>query len=420
MALKHLFGESEGDENGISEEDAEALFQISDLNAEDDEEGLDVKEFIVLCTVGFVLADAEGTSFIAGSKLANDKDFRGVMMDILKAYLIFDRSAKGYIEEADLAKMLTNDFDDGGATQLLLTDERWKELDVDGSGRVDFQEFVYAFYRWCSLDEDDDDEEEEIIEPGEFFGPKAQIARRQRAKSIYKVAPTIDDSLSPIERRILLGIRATKDYLDQKGEKINFQRIVLRFQKIHDALDKVREAHEAIDVDKSGKIELSELHMALKHLFGESEGDENGISEEDAEALFQISDLNAEDDEEGLDVKEFIVLCTVGFVLADAEGTSFIAGSKLANDKDFRGVMMDILKAYLIFDRSAKGYIEEADLAKMLTNDFDDGGATQLLLTDERWKELDVDGSGRVDFQEFVYAFSQWCSLEDDDDEEDE
>mmetsp|Transcript_9111 Transcript_9111/g.12157 ORF Transcript_9111/g.12157 Transcript_9111/m.12157 type:complete len:239 (+) Transcript_9111:57-773(+) len=220
--------------------------------------------------------------------------------------------------------------------------------------------------------------------------------------------------LSPIEKRILMGIRATKDHLEQKGEKINFQRIVLRFQKIHDCLQKVRDAHEAIDVDKSGKIDLSELHMALKHLFGD------GVSKEDAEALFQISDLNAEDDEEGLDVKEFIVLCTVGFVLADAEGTSFIAGSKLANDKDFRGVMMDILKAYLIFDRSAKGYIEEADLAKILTNDFDDGGATQLLLTDERWKELDVDGSGRVDFQEFVYAFSQWCSLEDDDDEEDE
>lgn len=42
------------------------------------------------------------------------------------------------------------------------------------------------------------------------------------------------------------------------------------------------------------------------------------------------------------------------------------------------------------------------------------------LLTAERWRELDIDSSGVVDFEEWVHAFSTWVTAGDDEDEDDE
>ena len=48
-----------------------------------------------------------------------------------------------------------------------------------------------------------------------------------------------------------------------------------------------------------------------------------------------------------------------------------------------------------------------------------DGGSKDAgnLLTPDRWSELDIDHSGRIDFEEFVHAFSTWVRAGDDDDE---
>ncbi|KAL9191473.1 hypothetical protein ACHAXT_001179 [Thalassiosira profunda] len=285
---------------------------------------LDVKQFIVMCAVGFILAEEDNNLSTFGGMLASGDDaYRSAMKDVVTAYLSFDREGKGYFTADEF----------NGA---FFTDERWAELDVSGDGKVEFEEFVYAFSKWVSDDEDDDDEETED------------------GKSI----------------------------LDKQEKAVNFTRIIMRFPQIHAVFDRIRTTHAKI------------------------------------ENIFMLSDLDHHGMEEGLDVKEFIVFCAVGFILAEAGGKSakLATGAVSDNDKEYRKAMMDIVGAYLTFDKDAKGYFTSDEMhTAVAANKKKDAGS---LLTPERWRELDIDHSGKVDFEEFVFAFSTWVTAMDDEDEE--
>merc|ERR1712032_1522208 len=106
-----------------------------------------------------------------------------------------------------------------------------------------------------------------------------------------------------------------------------------------------------------------------------------------------------------------------GFILAEAGGksTKMISGGVSDNDQEFRRVMMDIVGAYLVFDSDAKGYFTSDEMHSAVSGiGAKDSGN---LLTPERWRELDIDHSGRVDFEEFVFAFSTWVTAMDDEEE---
>ena len=77
--------------------------------------------------------------------------------------------------------------------------------------------------------------------------------------------------------------------------------------------------------------------------------------------------------------------------------------------------MMDIVGAYLTFDREGKGYFTSDEMHTAVQECGKKDAGT--LLTPERWRELDIDHSGRVDFEEFVHAFSTWVTAGDDEDE---
>jgi len=78
------------------------------------------------------------------------------------------------------------------------------------------------------------------------------------------------------------------------------------------------------------------------------------------------------------------------------------------NDQEYRAAIMDIVYAYLAFDKEAKGYFTSDEMHDSTSNCGSKDAAS--LLTPERWTELDIDYSGRVDFEEFVYAFSKWVT----------
>ena len=192
----------------------------------------------------------------------------------------------------------------------------------------------------------------------------------------------------------------------------------MRFPKIHHVFDRIRSVHEKYDSDNDGKIQLQELTSAMKELINKSEEGADEINMEQVENIFMLSDLDHHGLQEGLDVKEFIVFCAVGFILAEAGGksTKLITGEISDNDQEYRTAMMDIVGAYLTFDREGKGYFtsDEMHTAVQEVGKKDAGN----LLTPERWRELDIDHSGRVDFEEFVMAFSTWVTAGDDEDEE--
>lgn len=364
---------------------------ISEVDENTKDGGLDVKEFIVMCAIGFILAEGnEKLSTFGGMLASGDDAYRRAMTDVVTAYLSFDREGKGYFTENEFQGFMSASKR-ADAARNVFSDERFAELDVSGDGKVEFEEFVYAFSKWVS-DEDEEEDEED---------------------------PYLNRKANPLTPRVLLALQLSKTKLEKNEKGVNFTRIIMRFPKIHKVFDRIRSIHAKYDKDKNGKIELAELCDAMKEIMTEETADgEQVIDQAQIENIFMLSDLAHHGDNEGLDVKEFIVFCAVGFILAEAGGKSakLITGEVADSDKEFRDAMMDIVGAYLTFDKEGKGYFtsDEMHNAVQSCGKKDAGN----LLTPERWRELDIDHSGIVDFEEFVHAFSTWVTAGDDEDED--
>ncbi|CAM9690283.1 unnamed protein product [Phaeothamnion confervicola] len=42
------------------------------------------------------------------------------------------------------------------------------------------------------------------------------------------------------------------------------------------------------------------------------------------------------------------------------------------------------------------------------------GSGGSSLLSEDRWQEMDWDSNGDISFEEFVYAFTKWVDIDDD------
>ena len=361
--------------------------KLEDEEVDDGGKGLSVKQFIVMCAIGFILAEEDDHVSTFGGMLAStDDEYRRAMVDVVTAYLSFDREAKGYFTN-DEVKGLINESKRGDAAMSLLTEERYAELDVTGDGKIDFEEFVFAFSKWVSVDNDDEVDEE-------------MVAR----------------SANPVTKRMLLALQLSKTILEKNKKEANFTRILVRFPKIHKVFDRIKSVHNAYDVNKNGRLELSELKKALNELV--HDGSTDDMDGEQVENMFMLSDLDHEGINAGLDVKEFIVFCAVGFILAEAAKKSTLGGIISETDKEYRAAMMDIVAAYLTFDPKGKGYFTAEEMHAAVSS-ASKGKDAANLLTPARWSELDHDNTGRVDFEEFVHGFSCWVTSGDDDDDDD-
>mmetsp|Transcript_6803 Transcript_6803/g.15738 ORF Transcript_6803/g.15738 Transcript_6803/m.15738 type:complete len:479 (-) Transcript_6803:81-1517(-) len=347
---------------------------------------LDVKQFIVMCAVGFILAeeDAKLTTF-GGMLGSGDQAYRRAMSDVVTAYLSFDREGKGYFTAEEFKGFMTYSKRADVASSFF-SEERWAELDVTGDGKVEFEEFVYAFSRWVSADDEAAAEDDD-----------ASVNRTK-------------NELTP---RMTLALQLARAKMEKQGMNVNFTRIIMRFPKISKVFDRIKTSHDKYDLNKDGKVQLQELSDSMLELMNAK-----GHVDEEADAdlkhienLFMLSDLDHHGMEKGLDVKEFIVFCAVGFILAEAGGKSskqMLEVEASESDQEYRAAMMDIVYAYLTFDKEAKGYFTSDEMHDSISSCGSKDSAR--LLTPERWTELDIDYSGRVDFEEFVYAFSKWVT----------
>ncbi len=381
-------GRAEG-RNSVKPEFIKRTLSISEVDEAEETkgEGLDVKQFIVMCAIGFILAEENKELSTFGGMLASGDDaYRRAMTDVVTAYLSFDREGKGYFTAEEFQGFMTASKR-ADAARNVFSDERFAELDVSGDGQVDFEEFVYAFSKWVS-DEDEEEDDED-----------AYLSRKA----------------NPLTPRVLLALQLSKTKLEKEKKGVNFTRIIMRFPKIHKVFDRLRSIHAKYDMDKSGRIELTELYDAMNEIM--TAGDET-MGKEQIENIFMLSDLDHQGAEEGLDVKEFIVFCAVGFILAEAGGKSakLITGEVSESDKEYRDAMMDIVGAYLTFDKEGKGYFTSDEMHNTVQSVGKKDAGT--LLTPERWRELDIDHSGIVDFEEFVHAFSLWVTAGDDEDDD--
>lgn len=130
-----------------------------------------------------------------------------------------------------------------------------------------------------------------------------------------------------------------------------------------------KEAFDEFDKDGSGSISTKELLLVMRSIGQNPTEDEIG-------ALIMESDLNGDGT---IDFKEFLTMMR-----------------KKSSETD---QTEELRQAFRIFDKNKDGYIEAKELRRVTTT------LGQVLTTDEIdtfMREADLDGDGKLDYNEFV------------------
>eukprot|EP01034_Spumella_vulgaris_P035911 gene35911-44281_t len=148
------------------------------------------------------------------------------------------------------------------------------------------------------------------------------------------------------------------------------------------------------------------------------------MSLEDTLDLFDFIDVQ---ETNVISIKEFLVALTIGMVLdvipALSRPTANSQKADIKKDNSFSGleghsgeindILNLIVSAYLIFDPEGKGFIERKGIESMLEEHGHKAGGNAML-SQQRWNEMDWDANGTIDFAEFVYAFTAWVDIDED------
>lgn len=174
----------------------DALFQESNMTEEGD---LDFKEFTLCLCIGSVLqmfpkmkaydsvdleasnasvADAAPASGPTGEDVQDGGADQPPLAErgarliqalqwVLEAWVLFDADASGTLDKDEVLGMIREHGGSGRGANLLLSADRWEELDWDSDGSITIKEWLYAFMTWVGLDDVDTDDESD----GELDGP---------------------------------------------------------------------------------------------------------------------------------------------------------------------------------------------------------------------------------------------------------
>ncbi|PWA51540.1 EF-hand domain pair [Artemisia annua] len=206
---------------------------------------------------------------------------------------------------------------------------------------------------------------------------------------------------SKLESQILEAIISR----EAKGTSIkSINRIILKFPKIDGSLRKCKVIFEQFDEDKNGAIDIKEL----KHCF---EKLQLKFTNEEIKDIFETCDLN---DDMGISFNEFIVLLCLVYLLKE--------DSAAAHDKsrmgipDLEATFETLVESFVFLDTNKDGHVSKNEMIRAIEETTTDGrsdGQTAL----KRFEEMDWDKNGMVNFKEFLFAFTRWVGIEDDEED---
>ncbi|KAI5069351.1 hypothetical protein GOP47_0015652 [Adiantum capillus-veneris] len=184
-----------------------------------------------------------------------------------------------------------------------------------------------------------------------------------------------------------------------------FNSIIMKFPKIDACFEKVRVTFRKFDKDGSGTIDLEELKECFRQL-------RVSFTDEEVKAFHQESDM---DSSKGVDFKEFIVVLALVYLL----GKSNVGPSKSRIGlPELEATFDTIVDAYLFFDKDGDGYVSKAEIIAA-TSEFS-GKRSNDQIGIKRFEEMDWDKDGLITFKEFLFAFTNWVGVKDDEEDEDE
>nr|CAD7393960.1 unnamed protein product [Timema cristinae] len=263
-----------------------------------------------------------------------------------KAFEAFDREKKGCISTdmvRTILEMLGHHVDDQIIKDII------NEVDADGSGELEFDEFVTLAGRFL-IEEDAEAMQQELKEAFRLYDKEGDG---------YITTAVLREILKELDDKL------TKEELDMMIEEIDTDGSgTVDF-------DVLKRAFDAFDHEKKGCISTDMVGTILNLLGQQLE----------PETLKEIIDEVDADGSGELEFDEFVTLA--GRFLVD-EGT-----------EDAEAMQQELREAFRLYDKEGNGYITTGVLREIL-KELDDKITEEEL--DMMIEEIDSDGSGTVDF----------------------
>ncbi|ESR65996.1 hypothetical protein CICLE_v10009385mg [Citrus x clementina] len=183
----------------------------------------------------------------------------------------------------------------------------------------------------------------------------------------------------------------------------SFNSIILKFPKIDDSLRNCKAIFEKFDEDSNGTIDHEELKKCFHKL-------EIKFTEEEINDLFEACDINKD---MGMKFNEFIVLLCLVYLLKD-DPTALRAKSRMGMPK-LEATFETLVDAFVFLDKNKDGYVSRSEMTQAVT-ESGEGSTGRIAI--KRFEEMDWDKNGMVNFKEFLFAFTRWCGVGENEDEE--
>lgn len=242
--------------------------------------------------------------------------------------------------------------------------------------------------------------------------------------------------------RVIEALSAKQKNMSETERQLTFSKVVLQFEKLRGVMTHVRQVFNAASHGKA-YLEPDDFAKVMDILHG-------NVTEQQVIELFELGDMNSN---KQLTFKQFLVCLAIGYMLdmiPALSNTYQTSSPKMLpnqhrrlrrSQSDLRKsvsqffghsdavkeMMHLVVSAYLIFDKTGKGFIYYNEVQEVLSEDVKEsvrptaetgGIGASTMLSNDRWKELDWDQNGSIDFEEFVATFCSWVQLQDVDDDE--
>ncbi|MCD7456148.1 putative calcium-binding protein cml21 [Datura stramonium] len=195
---------------------------------------------------------------------------------------------------------------------------------------------------------------------------------------------------------------------ETEGSSIkSFDSIVLKFPKIDENLRKCKVIFQEFDEDSNGAIDPQELKHAFNKL-------EINFTDEEISDLFEACDIN---EDMRIEFSEFIVLLCLVYLLKD-DSSALHAKSRMGLP-NLEVTFETLVDAFVFLDKNKDGYVSRNEMVQAI-NETTSGERSSGRIAMRRFEEMDWDKNGMVNFKEFLFAFTHWVGIEDNDDEEGE
>ncbi|KAK7262723.1 hypothetical protein RJT34_30303 [Clitoria ternatea] len=185
----------------------------------------------------------------------------------------------------------------------------------------------------------------------------------------------------------------------------SFNTIILKFPKIDESLRKCKAIFEQFDEDSNGVIDQEELKKCFNKL-------EIPFTEEEINDLFEACDFN---DDMGMKFSEFIVLLCLVYLLKH-DPAALHAKSRIGIP-NLEATFETLVDTFVFLDKNKDGYVSKSEMVQAI-NETTSGERSSGRIAMRRFEEMDWDKNGMVNFKEFLFAFTRWVGIEDEDNAE--